>query len=221
MITSSSHKTDLTNNSWNYLRCEPFFPDFTHLTNKSYHSLCSTSLHFLILQCSTSMESQSESLLPMFSCTLTVSKFINAWLKLLFLSQPLNDHPPSRISPLMLWPPFHDTFWNNGGMNDSLCARCRQFVYSVVSSFYPIFPVPQQLSSSINLDVSHSHLLRLGQGDSDHEELEGPAPDILILPSRLKHFHRVCLAFLASMWFFIVVLIFPLGLHRWSIAQSS
>jgi len=57
-------------------------------------------------------------------------------------------------------------------------------------SFYPLFPVPHQLSSSVNLDVTHSYLLRLGQGDGDRDGLEGTAPDVLILPSRLKQFHR-------------------------------
>lgn len=50
------------------------------------------------------------------------------------------------------------------------------------SSFYPIFPVPLELSSDVNLDVSHSEHLKLG----------GSAPDILVLPSILRQFSKVC-----------------------------
>ncbi|KAG8811255.1 DNA-directed DNA polymerase alpha subunit pol12 [Serendipita sp. 399] len=42
-------------------------------------------------------------------------------------------------------------------------------------TFYPLFP-----SNEENLDVSHSELLRI----------EGTNPDVLILPSSLKHFHK-------------------------------
>jgi len=48
-------------------------------------------------------------------------------------------------------------------------------------SFYPIFPPPEPHAVEVNLDVTHYPLLRM----------EGPAPDILILPSRLKHFSKV------------------------------
>ena len=48
-------------------------------------------------------------------------------------------------------------------------------------SFYPIFPPPEVVAGEVNLDVTHSSLLRM----------EGPAPDLLILPSKLKHFSKV------------------------------
>jgi DNA polymerase alpha subunit B len=54
-------------------------------------------------------------------------------------------------------------------------------------SFYPIFPVPQDLAHDTNLDISHSDALNLDcDGESDF------APDILIVPSRLKQFSKVC-----------------------------
>lgn len=55
------------------------------------------------------------------------------------------------------------------------------------ASFYPIFPVPADLSSEVNLDVTHSDGLRLTE-----------APDVLILPSRLRHFSKVRTIFLCS-----------------------
>ncbi len=48
-------------------------------------------------------------------------------------------------------------------------------------SFYPIFPVPEDVASEINLDITHQHLIRM----------EDRAPDILILPSRLRHFAKI------------------------------
>ncbi|WWC58474.1 uncharacterized protein I303_101017 [Kwoniella dejecticola CBS 10117] len=48
-------------------------------------------------------------------------------------------------------------------------------------SFYPIFPPPDAFASEVNLDVTHYPLLRM----------DGPAPDILILPSKLKHFSKI------------------------------
>jgi DNA polymerase alpha subunit B len=48
-------------------------------------------------------------------------------------------------------------------------------------TFYPLFPAPEDLAHDVNLDVTHWHNLRL----------EDTAPDILILPSRLKHFSKV------------------------------
>lgn len=55
------------------------------------------------------------------------------------------------------------------------------------SSFYPIFPPPQDLSSEVNLDMSHFDEARMvDDGDLDY------APDVLILPSRLKQFSKVC-----------------------------
>nr|XP_031860917.1 uncharacterized protein CI109_003644 [Kwoniella shandongensis]KAA5527989.1 hypothetical protein CI109_003644 [Kwoniella shandongensis] len=45
-------------------------------------------------------------------------------------------------------------------------------------NFYPIFPPPEIHAADINLDVTHYPLLKM----------DGPAPDILILPSKLRHF---------------------------------
>ncbi|OCF32814.1 DNA polymerase alpha subunit B [Kwoniella heveanensis BCC8398] len=48
-------------------------------------------------------------------------------------------------------------------------------------SFYPIFPPPEQHAAEVNLDVTHYPLLKM----------DGPAPDIMILPSKLKHFSKI------------------------------
>ena len=47
-------------------------------------------------------------------------------------------------------------------------------------TFYPIFPPPEAHAAEVNLDVTHQSLLRM----------DGPCPDILIMPSRLKHFSK-------------------------------
>lgn len=52
-------------------------------------------------------------------------------------------------------------------------------------SFYPLFPVPADLSSEVNLDVSHLEGLRLNMDTQEY------APDVMVLPSRLKHFCKV------------------------------
>ncbi|KAK8866041.1 hypothetical protein IAR55_001192 [Kwoniella newhampshirensis] len=48
-------------------------------------------------------------------------------------------------------------------------------------NFYPIFPPPEIHTADINLDVTHYPLLKM----------DGPAPDILILPSKLRHFSKI------------------------------
>lgn len=48
-------------------------------------------------------------------------------------------------------------------------------------TFYPIFPPPEQHAAEVNLDVTHYGLLKM----------ESLAPDILIIPSKLKHFSKV------------------------------
>lgn len=63
-------------------------------------------------------------------------------------------------------------------------------------SFYPVFPVPLDLSHEVNLDVTHSGGLKLG-GDEDDSDF---APDVLIVPSRLKHFTKVCHFPLVANW---------------------
>ena len=71
----------------------------------------------------------------------------------------------------------------------------------MVDSFYPIFPVPLDLAHEVNLDVTHSEMLYLAPQDDNLEEgshdPKDPskarcAPDVLIVPSRLKHFSKVC-----------------------------
>lgn len=49
-----------------------------------------------------------------------------------------------------------------------------------------MFPVPEDHSSEVNLDVSHMGLLDLEMLSDD-----GYVPDVLVLPSVLKQFHRV------------------------------
>jgi DNA polymerase alpha subunit B len=51
-------------------------------------------------------------------------------------------------------------------------------------SFYPLFPSPLELAHEVNLDVSHIAHLELC-----HETAF--APDVLVVPSRLKHFSKV------------------------------
>ena len=75
----------------------------------------------------------------------------------------------------------------------------RRFVFALswsdlihchLASFYPLFPTPLDLSHEVNLDVSHLEQLALC-----HEEAV-IAPDVLITPSRLKHFSKVSLILL-------------------------
>ncbi|KAN0125481.1 DNA polymerase alpha/epsilon subunit B domain containing protein [Lactarius tabidus] len=51
--------------------------------------------------------------------------------------------------------------------------------------FYPLFPSPLELSHEVNLDISHLEHVALC-----HEE-GACAPDVLIVPSRLKHFSKI------------------------------
>ncbi|KAF5360776.1 hypothetical protein D9756_004854 [Leucocoprinus leucothites] len=63
---------------------------------------------------------------------------------------------------------------------DAMANLCRHLIQQ--RSFYPIFPTPQELAHEVNLDISHSDGLKL-------LDQENPAvPDVLILPSKLKHF---------------------------------
>ncbi|KAF4617164.1 hypothetical protein D9613_005990 [Agrocybe pediades] len=67
---------------------------------------------------------------------------------------------------------------------DTMANLCRHLLLQ--RSFYPIFPPPQDLSAEVNLDMSHFDEARLvDDGDLDY------APDVLILPSRLKQFSKV------------------------------
>ncbi|KAJ3879965.1 DNA polymerase alpha/epsilon subunit B-domain-containing protein [Lentinula edodes] len=63
---------------------------------------------------------------------------------------------------------------------DPLANDCRHLLQQ--RSFYPVFPVPLDLCSEVNLDVTHSVGLRLDN------EMEDVAPDVLFLPSRLRQF---------------------------------
>ncbi|CAE6391160.1 unnamed protein product [Rhizoctonia solani] len=62
---------------------------------------------------------------------------------------------------------------------DAMTMLCRQIVEQ--QSFYPLFPVPKEVQEDVNLSITHSNLLKM----------DGFAPDILILPSRLKEFQKV------------------------------
>ncbi|THH11357.1 hypothetical protein EW145_g701 [Phellinidium pouzarii] len=66
---------------------------------------------------------------------------------------------------------------------DLLTNSCRHLLLQ--RSFYPLFPVPADLSSDVNLDVSHSAGLRLDQNAQEY------APDVLFLPSKFKQFTKV------------------------------
>ncbi|KAG6910686.1 hypothetical protein DXG01_008730 [Tephrocybe rancida] len=64
---------------------------------------------------------------------------------------------------------------------DSMANICRHLLQQ--RSFYPIFPVPLDLAHEVNLSVTHLTGLRLG------DEIDN-APDVLILPSKLKQFSK-------------------------------
>lgn len=59
--------------------------------------------------------------------------------------------------------------------------------------FYPVFPVPLELASEVVLDVTHSEGLWLGGGESESGDAPECAPDVIIVPSRLRQFAKVCL----------------------------
>lgn len=69
-----------------------------------------------------------------------------------------------------------------------------------MDSFYPIFPVPLDLAHEVNLDVTHSELLNIGPSDDEEDETTSDpskarcAPDVLVIPSRLKQFSKVCVS---------------------------
>ncbi|KIK69549.1 hypothetical protein GYMLUDRAFT_212131 [Collybiopsis luxurians FD-317 M1] len=63
---------------------------------------------------------------------------------------------------------------------DALANACRHLLQQ--RSFYPVFPVPEELCNEVNLDVTHSADLKL---DSDMDDV---APDVLIIPSRYRQF---------------------------------
>ncbi|KAF8073613.1 DNA polymerase alpha/epsilon subunit B-domain-containing protein [Lyophyllum atratum] len=65
---------------------------------------------------------------------------------------------------------------------DPMANTCRQLLLQ--RSFYPLFPVPLDVSHEVNLSVIHQKGLKLADKDDDY------APDVLVLPSRLKHFTK-------------------------------
>ncbi|KAI0754917.1 DNA polymerase alpha, subunit B [Daedaleopsis nitida] len=84
------------------------------------------------------------------------------------------------------------------GPSDAMANLCRHVLQQ--RNFYPIFPVPLDLAHEVNLDVSHSDLLYLAPEDDEEEEGVGSsadpspakcAPDVLVIPSRLKQFSKV------------------------------
>ncbi|THU82028.1 DNA polymerase alpha, subunit B [Dendrothele bispora CBS 962.96] len=62
--------------------------------------------------------------------------------------------------------------------SDTMGNLCRHILQQ--RSFYPLFPVPLDVSNEVNLDVTHSKGLNID---------ENP-PDVLILPSKLKQFSK-------------------------------
>ncbi|KAF9269284.1 DNA polymerase alpha, subunit B [Marasmius fiardii PR-910] len=67
--------------------------------------------------------------------------------------------------------------------SDSMGNSCRHLLQQ--RSFYPIFPVPGDVTGEVNLDVSHSEALKLGGANADEF-----APDVFIIPSKLKQFSK-------------------------------
>ncbi|KAJ7134424.1 DNA polymerase alpha/epsilon subunit B-domain-containing protein [Mycena epipterygia] len=73
--------------------------------------------------------------------------------------------------------------------NDPMANTCRHLLQQ--RSFYPVFPVPLELAAEVVLDVTHSDGLRLGGGEDGAPEC---APDVLVVPSRLKQFAKTVYA---------------------------
>ncbi|KAF8837908.1 DNA polymerase alpha, subunit B [Paxillus ammoniavirescens] len=66
---------------------------------------------------------------------------------------------------------------------DAMSSLVRSIIHQ--RNFYPIFPVPLDLAHEVNLDVTHSEGLKLVENEDEC------TPDVLVLPSRLKHFSKV------------------------------
>ncbi|KDQ23776.1 hypothetical protein PLEOSDRAFT_1048582 [Pleurotus ostreatus PC15] len=69
---------------------------------------------------------------------------------------------------------------------DGMSGLCQHLLRQ--RSFYPLFPVSADLAHDVNLDVSRSERLRVDLGADNGGSGVGVAPNILIVPSRLKHF---------------------------------
>ncbi|CAK5284436.1 unnamed protein product [Mycena citricolor] len=67
---------------------------------------------------------------------------------------------------------------------DSMGNLSRQILQQ--RSFYPVFPVPQELSEEITLDITHADGLKLRPWNEGPEQ----SPDVLIVPSRLRQFAK-------------------------------
>ncbi|KAF8349223.1 DNA polymerase alpha/epsilon subunit B-domain-containing protein [Amanita rubescens] len=67
--------------------------------------------------------------------------------------------------------------------SDVMGNLCRHLLQQ--RSFYPLFPVPTDVSHEVNLDISHSDGLRMTNADNTY------APDVLIVPSKLKEFSKM------------------------------
>ena len=82
------------------------------------------------------------------------------------------------------------TFCSNEGLQTLVFANISvSDTHMVYLSFYPIFPPPLDAADEVNLDVSHSHSLRLSGATG--ATTEPTAPSVLILPSKLKQFYKV------------------------------
>ncbi|KAL0580868.1 DNA-directed DNA polymerase alpha subunit pol12 [Marasmius crinis-equi] len=66
---------------------------------------------------------------------------------------------------------------------NSMGNLCRHLLQQ--RSFYPVFPVNNDLTAEVNLDVTHSEGLKL-----DAEDEVEYAPDVFILPSKFKQFSK-------------------------------
>ncbi|EPT05190.1 hypothetical protein FOMPIDRAFT_1057497 [Fomitopsis schrenkii] len=73
----------------------------------------------------------------------------------------------------------------DSSVGDTMVNTCRHLLQQ--RCFYPIFPVPLDLAHEVNLDVTHMARLNLDIDGAD----TNMAPDVLILPSRLKQFSKV------------------------------
>ncbi|KIY46029.1 DNA polymerase alpha, subunit B [Fistulina hepatica ATCC 64428] len=69
-----------------------------------------------------------------------------------------------------------------GDEPDPMGNLCRHLLYQ--RSFYPLFPVPEDPSHIVNLDVSHWGGLAMYDADNPG------APDVLVVPSRLRYFAK-------------------------------
>ncbi|KIJ17926.1 hypothetical protein PAXINDRAFT_9860 [Paxillus involutus ATCC 200175] len=70
---------------------------------------------------------------------------------------------------------------------DAMSSLARSIIHQ--RSFYPIFPVPLEVAHEVNLDVAHSEGLKLVESEDEC------TPDVLVLPSRLKHFSKASTSF--------------------------